>query len=121
MSKKILVVDDEEILRDLYQDALSEQGLTVHAVGSGEEAISILERDKFDAIVLDVNMPGMNGIEVLRRIKEKWKHLPVIINSAYHHYKQEFGTWLSDGYVVKSDDMSELKATIKNLLEKRKK
>jgi two-component system response regulator (stage 0 sporulation protein F) len=60
----------------------------------------------------------MDGIEVLRKIKERWIELPVILCSCYHHYKQDFGTWASDGYIVKSSDLSELKEMIREILER---
>ncbi len=116
MNEKILVVDDEEGIRLLYKEELRDEGLDVDTAASGEEALAKLEKDKFDLVVLDIKMPGMDGIEVLRRIKEKWKGLPVILSTAYHHYKQEFGTWASDAYVIKSSDMKELKTTIRDIL-----
>lgn len=119
MKEKILVVDDEEGIRLLYKEELEEEGLDVHIAASGEEALKKLEKDKYSLIVLDIKMPGIDGIEVLRRIKEKWKALPVILCTAYHHYKQDFGTWASDAYVVKSSDLKELKDTIKGILGSR--
>ncbi|MBI5892168.1 MAG: response regulator [Deltaproteobacteria bacterium] len=119
MKEKILVVDDEEGIRLLYKEELEEEGLDVHIAASGEEALKKLEKDKYSLIVLDIKMPGIDGIEVLRRIKEKWKSLPVILCTAYHHYKQDFGTWASDAYVVKSSDLKELKDTIKGILGSR--
>lgn len=116
MHEKILIVDDEEGIRLLYKEELMDEGLDVHLAASGEEALDKLEKEKFDLMVLDIKMPGMDGIEVLRRVKEKWKNLPVILSTAYHHYKQEFGTWASDAYVVKSSDLKELKTTIKDIL-----
>ena len=116
MKEKILVVDDEEGIRLLYKEELTDEGLDVHLAASVEEALAKLEKNKFDLIVLDIKMPGMDGIEVLRRVKEKWKNIPVILSTAYHHYKQEFGTWASDAYVVKSSDLKELKTTIKDIL-----
>ncbi len=69
-------------------------------------------------VLLDIKMPGMDGVEVLREVKSRWKDLPVILCTAYPHYKQEFGTWASDAYVVKSSDLRELKETVKEILEK---
>lgn len=116
MKKKILVVDDEEGIRLLYKEELEEEGYEVDAAPSGEEALERLEKDEYHLVVLDIKMSGMNGIEVLRHIKERWKSLPVIIATAYHHYKQDFGTWASDAYIIKSSDMRELKEVVRGIL-----
>ena len=58
----------------------------------------------------------MNGIEVLRQMKELRADLPVILNSAYQEYKQDFGSWASEAYVVKSANMEELKAAVRKHL-----
>jgi len=118
MKKKILVVDDEEGLRLLYKEELEDEGAEVTLAASGVEAIERLEEGSFDLILLDIKMPGMDGVEVLRRVKEKWGDIPVILCTAYPHYKHDFGTWASDAYVVKSSDLSELKKTMKEVLSR---
>jgi CheY-like chemotaxis protein len=65
-------------------------------------------------------MPGMDGIETLRRIKEMDKNIPVILCTAYGQYKQDFSSWASDAYVVKSADLEELKTKIKTVLAENK-
>jgi len=75
-----------------------------------------MEKTKFDLVTLDMRMAGMEGIETLRKMKEKDRSLPVIISTAYEQYKQDFGSWCSDAYVVKSADMSILRETIKKIL-----
>ncbi len=119
MKKKILVVDDEEGLRLLYKEELEDEGAVVTLAASGAEAIERLEEGSFDLILLDIKMPGMDGVEVLRRVKEKWSDIPVILCTAYPHYKHDFGTWASDAYVVKSSDLSELKKTMKEVLSRK--
>lgn len=120
MKKRILVVDDEEGLRLLYKEELEEAGWLVTLASSGEESIRKIEEGGVDLVLLDIKMPGMDGVEVLRRVKERWKDLPVILCSAYPHYKHEFGTWASDAYVIKSSDLSELKQTVKDILGKKR-
>ena len=114
--KKILVVDDEDHIRQLYQEELEDMGFQVTAVPGGAEALSEMERTKFDLATVDMRMKGMDGIETIRRMKEKDSDLPVIISTAYDQYKQDFGSWCSDAYVVKSADMSEFRDTIKKIL-----
>ncbi len=120
MKKRILVVDDEEGLRLLYKEELEDEGASVVLASSGTEALEKIEMGSIDLVLLDIKMPGMDGVEVLRRVKERWKDLPVILCTAYPHYKHDFGTWASDAYVVKSSDLTELKQTIKEILSKRR-
>ncbi len=117
MKKRVLIVDDEEGIRLLYKEELEEEGCEVELASSGEEALEKLESDNIDLVLLDIKMPGMDGVEVLRKVKERWKELPVILCTAYPHYKQEFGTWASDAYVVKSSDLRELKEKVKDILK----
>lgn len=119
MKKKILVVDDEEGLRLLYKEELEDDGNDVILAASGLEALEKLNASPVDLVLLDIKMPGMDGVEVLRRVKEKWKDLPVILCTAYAHYKHDFGTWASDAYIVKSSDLTELKQTIKDILSRK--
>lgn len=115
--KKILVVDDEENIRMLYQEELQEEGYEVTAASNGNQALNILENSgPFDLVTLDIRMPGMDGINTVRAIKEKYKDLAVVLVTAYGEYKQDFSTWASDAYIVKSADLTELKATIKKII-----
>ncbi|MDW6020413.1 adenylate/guanylate cyclase domain-containing protein [Mesorhizobium sp. BAC0120] len=80
---RILVVDDNSTNRDLLNRRLMHEGHEVVGASSGLEALSILEQDRFDLILLDLLMPDMNGIEVLERLKadERWHSIPVIMIS----------------------------------------
>ncbi len=111
-----MVVDDEENIRFLYKEELEDEGFTVELAKNGEEALEKLPDFKPDLITLDIKMPGMNGIEVLKRIREQDRKLPIVLCSAYGEYKQDFTTWASDAYVVKCADLTELKTTIRRLL-----
>ncbi len=120
MKKRVLVVDDEEGIRFLYKEELEEEGCEVVLASDGEEALKQLDAaGEIDLVLLDIKMPGMDGVEVLRRIKEKSKDIPVILSTAYPHYKHEFGTWACDAYVVKSSDLTELKEIIREVLKKK--
>ena len=114
--KRIMVVDDEENIRFLYKEELEDEGFAVELAKSGEEALEKLLDFKPDLITLDIKMPGMDGIEVLKRIREQDRKLPIVLCSAYGEYKQDFTTWASDAYVVKCADLTELKTTIRRLL-----
>jgi len=119
-SRKILVVDDELSIRILYREELEEDGYTVITASDGDEALRKIKSDKPDLVTLDIRMPGMDGIEVLHRIREMDKEIPVIMSTAYGEYRNDFNVWASDAYVVKTANLSELKETIGRLLEERK-
>jgi CheY-like chemotaxis protein len=118
MMKKILVVDDEENIRLLYQEELEEEGYTVEVAAHGQEALEKVNAFQPDLVTLDIRMPGMDGVETLRKIREVQRDLPVILCSAYGEYKQDLTTWASDAYVIKTSDLTELKGTIRTLLSK---
>lgn len=115
--KRILVVDDEEGIRQLYKEELEEEGYEVELAERGEEALDKISRSKPDVVILDLRMPGMGGVEVLERIREQDKELPVIMCTAYGEYKRDLTTWASDAYVVKSADLTELKGVIREFLD----
>jgi DNA-binding response OmpR family regulator len=71
---------------------------------------------KPDLVVLDIRMAGMDGIEALQRILDMDNTIPVILNTAYSSYKENFLTWSADAYITKSSDVSELLAKVKELL-----
>lgn len=114
--KKILLVDDEDSIHLLYREELEDEGYEVHSALSGEEALAQLKVIMPDLVILDINMPGINGIDTLRQIKEINPSLPVILSSAYQEFKQDLATWASDEYIVKSSNMDELKAAVKKHL-----
>lgn len=114
--KKILVVDDEENIRELYNEELTEMGYDVVTVPDGIQALAAMDKTTFDLATLDMRMEEMDGIETLRKMKEKNSALPVIICTAYEEYKHDFGSWCSDAYVVKSSDLSLLRNTVKKIL-----
>lgn len=115
--KKILLVDDEDGIQLLYREEFEDDGFIVDSAINGEEALELFKSNPPDLVILDINMPGMNGIEVLRQMKEIMPELPVILSSAYPEYKQDFGTWASEDYIVKSANMDELKAAVHKYLD----
>jgi two-component system, response regulator, stage 0 sporulation protein F len=114
--KKILLVDDEDSIHLFYRDELEEEGYEVHSALTGEEALDRLKILSPDLIILDINMPGIGGVDTLRQIKEINPSLPVILCSAYQEFKQDLATWASDAYIVKSSNLDELKRAIKQHL-----
>ena len=113
----VLVVEDDLNQRALYEEELLEEGYRVITAGDGREALRQVESANPDLVVMDVNMPVMDGLDTLSQMLEGHSHLPVIINTAYASYKDSFTSWSADAYIVKSSDLTELKATVKRLLE----
>ncbi len=114
--KKILIVDDEEGIQMLYREELEDEGYEIISAYTGEEGIQKFENESPDLVILDIQMPGMNGIETLRQMKKANPSLPVILSSAYNEYKQDLGAWASDEYVVKSPDINDLKEAVRKHL-----
>lgn len=117
--RKILVVDDDKNLRLLYEQELSDEGYEVILAASGREALEYLKTHRPDLVILDISMPGMDGIETLGKMLAKDRTLPVILNTAYSTYKDNFMTWSADAYVVKSGDLTELKVKIREVRKTR--
>ena len=114
--KKILIVDDEENIRLLYKEELNDEGYQVDVAANAEEALEKIRSGNPDVITLDIKMPGMDGIELMNKLKEDNTNIPIILCSAYGRYKQDFRVWSSNAYVVKSADLRELKVTIRDVL-----
>jgi len=114
---RILLVDDEEHIRLLFKEELEEEGYLIDLASNGFEAIEKVKAQRFDLVVLDIKMPGMDGIQALNEIKKLNKDQHVILCSAYGEFKQDFSSWVSDAYVVKSADTRELKDAIRRIVE----
>lgn len=119
--EKILCVDDDPSLLRLYQDELSEEGYKVILAKDGKEALSKLAKEKPQVVVLDIRMPVMDGIGTLTAMLGKDRQIPVILNTAFPQYRENFMTWGAEAFVIKSSDLTELKQKIREVLEKRKK
>ncbi|MEO8035941.1 MAG: response regulator, partial [Acidobacteriota bacterium] len=80
---RILIVDDEEVLRDVLEVVLRREGFDVVLASSGEEALNLLDREEVDLIILDIMLPGISGIDTLRSIRISNPNLPVIVITAF--------------------------------------
>lgn len=80
---KILVVDDEEIVRISCNRLLTPEGYDVKTVKSATDAFALLKAEPFDLVLTDLKMPDIDGIEVLRRVKEEWPHIEVVMITGY--------------------------------------
>ena len=115
----ILIADDDRNLTALYEQELTDDGYRVEILHDARQAINRVDEAPPDLLILDIQMPGMDGIEALSHVIGKNHRLPVILNTAYSNHKENFRTWSADAYVVKSSDLAELKETIQSVLKAR--
>lgn len=118
--KPVLVVDDEAIVRESIRDWLKNSGYQVSIAESGEEALKIIEEQSFGVMVLDLRLPGINGIEVLKKVKALKPEIKTIVITAYPTMlSQEEATKLGAiDYLVKPVFPDKLEALIKETLGK---
>jgi DNA-binding NtrC family response regulator len=118
---KILIVDDEEHIRFLYSEELTEAGYEVITADSGYRLMERIEEEKPDLIVLDIKMVDYNGLDLLQDIRNKFYDMPVVLCTAYDTFKEDMKSIAADFYVIKSFDLTELKNKIAMALEAGKK
>ncbi len=116
---KILIVDDEPHLRLLYENELRRAGYETMTASNAVQGLEFVETMRPDLVILDIRMAGMDGIEAMQRIMERDKQIPVILNTAFSSYKDNYLTWAADAYVTKSSDVTELVETVQRVLEKK--
>jgi DNA-binding NtrC family response regulator len=80
---KILIVDDEPVVRQSFSRILSGERCTAVTAESGAAALQCLEQDSFDLVLLDLRMPGMDGLSLLREIKRRWPEVEVVVVTGY--------------------------------------
>ena len=109
---KLLVIDDDVNIQRLYKEELEEEGYEVIIASSGKSGLEKFEKEKPDLVTLDILMPDIDGITLLRKMKEQRPDIPIIMSTAYD-YRDDFAVWASEAYLVKSSDLTELKKIIK--------
>ena len=114
---KILVVDDEEYIRQYYTEELFDEGYQVETMASGHQLLRRITLLQPDVVVLDIKLMEHNGLELLQDIRNHYYDLPVILCTAYDTYKEDQRSMAADYCVIKSFDLSELKTKIKRAIE----
>ncbi len=119
MKKRILVVDDESTILQTVEDILEDEGFVPVCAKSGEEALEILDNDVPDLVLLDIWLPGMDGLEVLKRIKDNWPFLPVVMMSGHGTVETAVKATKLGAYdfIEKPLSYEQLILTIKNALK----
>jgi two-component system, response regulator, stage 0 sporulation protein F len=114
--KTILVADDDKNLRRLYKAELEAEGYRIMLAENGLQATDIIERENPDVVVMDIRMPEVDGLEAMAKILKKNRRVPIILNSAYSYFQDDFLTWAADAYIMKSADLQPLKEKIREVL-----
>jgi DNA-binding response OmpR family regulator len=117
---RVLVVEDDEPLARFLQKSLAAQGHGVELVTDGDEAIRLLGQSEYDVVVLDLNLPTTDGLEVLKHIRSKGECLPVLALSSRRQLEDRVGTLDlgADDYLAKPFAFSELSARMRALLRR---
>lgn len=103
---RILIVEDEEYLRELYQEVLSDQGYFVDTAENGNEGLAKIQQGGWDLVLLDIILPGIDGISIMRQIKASPAKLPnkkiIFLTNLDKDKEMQEGLSLGDGYFIKS-------------------
>ncbi|MBP2649266.1 MAG: two component transcriptional regulator, winged helix family [Firmicutes bacterium] len=118
---RILVVEDDKVVREALTALLSEEGYTVDSVAAGDEGLYVAKQDIHDLLVLDVMLPGMDGLEIIKKLRANGSTIPILLLTALDSIDDRV-TGLNlgaDDYLVKPYAMRELLARIKALLRRK--
>jgi DNA-binding response OmpR family regulator len=118
---RLLVVDDDDSLRVGLRDILGLMGYRVEEAASGDEALKLLESMSCDLMILDVRMPGMSGVEVMRRARRLDPHLSIIVLTGYASLDSAIAAVKNDAvdYMLKPPDVEDLATTVSRALKER--
>jgi DNA-binding NarL/FixJ family response regulator len=121
---RVLITDDHPIVRQGLKQILREtfEAIVVDEAGNGPEALDKIDTEKYDIVLLDISMPGMNGLEVLKEIQKKDKSLPVLIISIYpeDQYALRCLKAGASGYLTKDTAADELTMAVERILSGKK-
>ncbi|MGC9316995.1 MAG: response regulator [Armatimonadota bacterium] len=113
---RILFVDDDPAQREMYRRRLERKGYQVRLAESADSAVAQLREERPACIVLDIAMPGRDGLSALQEFLDIDPSVPVIINTAYPAYAENFLSWAADAYIEKSSDIEPLLNAIESAL-----
>lgn len=114
--KEVLLVEDNEFQSLYFREELEGEGYRVRAARDGQEALEDIAEEIPGAVVMDVIMPRLDGIQTLYRIKSRYPTLPVILHSSNPSYKDNYLCWMADDFIIKSIDTTSLKLALRKLL-----
>ncbi len=114
-----MVVDDEQNIRFVFKEVLTEEGYDVFEAQSAEDTFDILSRELIDLVLLDIKLRSESGLDILKRITREFPDTPVLLCSAYVAFQNGNASWLADGYLVKSSVPEELLEEVDKVLKMR--
>lgn len=116
--KIILIIDDDRLVSHLFKKILSHEGYDVVVAPDGESGIKVLEEKIVDLVLLDLAMPGLHGLEVLRIIRERWEKLPVLVTTGSDSVENERRAQdlKADGFLCKPVDLYVLRGLLETTL-----
>ncbi|MER2029821.1 MAG: response regulator [Solibacillus sp.] len=121
--KGILIVDDQQGIRMLLNEVFKKEGFTTHLAANGFDAIKIAQENTLDCVLLDMKIPGMDGLEILARLKEDHPELPVMMMTAYveQHMMDRANELGVMKYFTKPFNIFEVRDEVNKLVEKTEK
>lgn len=116
---RILIVDDEEAIRLLYTEELTDEGYEICTTNNYSALMDIIKQQEPDLIVFDVRSGRASDLDLLQDLRDVYHNMSVILCSAYPGFPYDMKSWIADFYIAKSSDLSELKFQIKVAIEKK--
>ena len=118
----ILLIDDDDSLRRVMEFSLTEAGHTVQTAASGEDGLRLFEKGNFDAVITDITMPGMSGMEVLAKVRQRVPTIPVIVITAYGTIESAVEAMKQGAfdYITKPFNRDELRLTLEKAIKMRR-
>ena len=120
MVYKILIVDDEKPVTDLLSELLKKEGYETNACATGEETLELLKKENFDVVLLDIKLPGISGLEVLKNIRDSNKDLPVVMITGFGYDEDLIAKTKQlgcSGYIGKNMPISQIITTFKQFIK----
>lgn len=105
----LLIIEDDAYLRNLYRGEFERSGFHVILAADHNEAVQRATSGRPDIVILEIGMSSMEGIETIEKLLQIRKNLPIIVNSKYASYLDDFRCWAASAVIIKSDDLTELK------------
>ncbi len=119
--KKILIVEDEKTLGQIFKEELEDLGYSVDITETGNSAIGYIRNTKPDLVILDINLPDINGIKVLHQVKNEYPDLPIIMWTAYEQFEKYYEKFIDKetefySYLVKPVALEKLVSEVKRAI-----